>query len=77
LEEQHTAGMIRKFEELKAANGLKETNEELVAKCTGLEQQLSDKKLEEKVAALSKQVLSEETSKDNAKKVKYFTGLQC
>ena len=33
------------------------------------------KKLEEKVAALLKQVLNEETMKDDAKKVKYFTGL--
>ncbi|XP_065896309.1 THAP domain-containing protein 2-like [Dysidea avara] len=81
LEEQHAAEMARQLEELKAANEvLKETNEELVSKCTGLEQQLSEvtkekKKLEEKVAALSKQVLSEETMKDDAKKVKYFTGL--
>jgi len=66
LEEQHSAEMVRQFEELKAANeALKETNKELVAICTGLEQQLSEvtkekKKLEEKVAALPKQVLNKE-----------------
>ena len=81
LEEQHAAEIVRQLEELKAANkALKETNEELVSKCNGLEQQLSDvttekNKLEEKVAAVLKQVLNEETMKDDAKKVRYFTGL--
>lgn len=81
MEEQQAAEMARQFEDLKAANeALKKTNEELMPKCAGLEQQLSEvckekEKLEEKVASLSKQVLSEATLKDDAKKVKYFTGL--
>jgi len=88
LGEQHAAEMARQLEELKAANevlketnkALKETNEELQTQCTGMEQQLVEvtkekNKLEEKVAALSKRVLSEETMKDDAKKVKYYTGL--
>ena len=38
LEEQHAAEIARQLEELKAANkALKETNEELVSKCNGLD----------------------------------------
>ena len=81
LEEQRSAEIVRQLEELKAGNeALKKSKEELISKCTSLEQQLSEvtkdkKEPEEKVAALSKQILSEATMKEDAKKVKYFTGL--
>lgn len=81
MEEQRFAEIVRQLEEMKVANeALKKSKEELAIKCTSLEQQLSKvtkekKELEEKVAALSKQVLNEATIKDDAKKVKYYTGL--
>jgi len=73
--------MVRQFEDLKATNeALKKTNEELVLKCTGLEQQLpeihKEEKLEERVAFMSKQVLNKVTLKDDPKKVKYYTGFK-
>jgi len=40
LKEQQAAEMARQFKDLKAT--LKKTNEELVTRCSGLEQQLSE-----------------------------------
>ena len=90
MEEQQAAEIPRIFENLTATNeALRKINEELVMRCAGLQQQLSEfckekeklkgnEKLKEKVAAMSKQVLNEATLKDDAKKLKlgiYNTGL--